>query len=788
MSNVFELEATLKLKREDYQKGLSQAKSEAQKFQREISNVEKDTQKLGKEFDKAADNVSDAFKDMSRSADRSGDDISGAFEDAASDTTSSFDDMSDSADSASDDIVSAFEGAADDSEGAFDTVASSAEEAADGVSDAFSNIDISTNIDVEASSAADAFEQVADAASESGESASVSIGGIGESASGLEPILGNVGGVFKDAFGGMADIISATGVIGAIGAIGGAVVNLATDFSEAAVSWEESCDTIAFATGAVGDQLEEYAIASQHAYGASRNMNDSQEDTAAIFGQAMTLYGGTADEIGDLTLKISEYAYATGTDGVRATNDLYAIQQLWGEQASDSGLLMDKLYQSTQDAGISADTLTGILRDSHSTFESFGMTLDESIGFIDGYVKAGGDADRITRGMATAQSKLISSGVTDIPGTFQLAIDTISQYDNVAEAMNATIGDTGLTVADVFGTGKIGQQLVDPFLGGKFATEEYTESIRDSGGAIEEVMTENTSNLDKWTKQIESSKAEIGTTVHDITDAIVGFALVGNDTYTQMEDLQKSFDQQVFESARKNGATVQEAAELAMAAARESSEEVSASAQDASNKTSSAMESAKSNTSTQMNQIAQKFAETASKWRTESQNIAGTKPTVSVETTQAESNINTFGSIFNQTMDNARRNSSIGVEVHGSLPQIDAVRDAVGGISYGISSFFHFARGYNEAMLLTSPTVFGVNGGVPMIGGDGSGGEIVSGERHLLDMMNSVVNANTSKIYSLLAQYLPSCAEGLNVTLDGKRITSYVSKDINRQVNQRRAV
>lgn len=67
---------------------------------------------------------------------------------------------------------------------------------------------------------------------------------------------------------------------------------------------------------------------------------------------------------------------------------------------------------------------------------------------------------------------------------------------------------------------------------------------------------------------------------------------------------------------------------------------------------------------------------------------------------------------------------------------------------------YTFARGYDQAMLLTAPTIFGASGNNLLIGGDRPGNEIVVGEQHLLDMMSKVMSRSgiTLNIYGAEGQ------------------------------------
>lgn len=50
-----------------------------------------------------------------------------------------------------------------------------------------------------------------------------------------------------------------------------------------------------------------------------------------------------------------------------------------------------------------------------------------------------------------------------------------------------------------------------------------------------------------------------------------------------------------------------------------------------------------------------------------------------------------------------------------------------------------YAEGYEHAMILSAPTIFGARGNSLLVGGDRPGNEVVVGEQHLLDMMAKVI-------------------------------------------------
>ncbi len=85
----------------------------------------------------------------------------------------------------------------------------------------------------------------------------------------------------------------------------------------------------------------------------------------------------------------------------------------------------------------------------------------------------------------------------------------------------------------------------------------------------------------------------------------------------------------------------------------------------------------------------------------------------------------------------------------GSLPSV--------GVSW-------YRKAYDNAMVLSKPTIFGYSNGSFLGGGDGNGNEIVSGESHLMGIIGHVVQSTTAEqneqIVSLLSAILEATASG----------------------------
>lgn len=104
------------------------------------------------------------------------------------------------------------------------------------------------------------------------------------------------------------------------------------------------------------------------------------------------------------------------------------------------------------------------------------------------------------------------------------------------------------------------------------------------------------------------------------------------------------------------------------------------------------------------------------------------------------------------------------------LPKLKLPHISVsGGVApYGIGgkgSLPHFSiewykKAYNNAMVLSNPTIFGYSDGKLLGGGDGNGNEIVAGESYLMNMIGQAVSAQNERVVSVLVAILDAITGG----------------------------
>jgi len=93
-----------------------------------------------------------------------------------------------------------------------------------------------------------------------------------------------------------------------------------------------------------------------------------------------------------------------------------------------------------------------------------------------------------------------------------------------------------------------------------------------------------------------------------------------------------------------------------------------------------------------------------------------------------------------------------------------------------------YKKAMDQAMILDKPTLFGAAGD-KILGAGEAGREVVSGEAHLLGLMqsavSSVMSAETERIYNLLAEYLPAQKQ---IVMDSGALVGAITKDMNKSL------
>lgn len=625
----------------------------------------------------------------------------------------------------------------------------------------------------DAKASADSFDQTLNETTEAEK-------GLGEGASAMA-------GLFGGSIGSMAQAIVAGGIAGAMSEM----INLAKEVGEyivdAADQWGDAMAVIAECTGLTNEELEALTQSAANVNGVIANANTSFADTAATMAEINTRFGLTGESAELLTEQIEKYAKATGQTGVEATDDLANIMKQWGLDVSDLPALMDKLTVASQNCQLSAGDLSSVLAENAFQFKELGYSEDEALGLLVAWSDAGVSTNKITTGMQTAIKKL-TGATDDVPGTFREALKAIEDSNGGIEVLEQTVGDTGLTISDVFGA-KIGQSMVQGVSTGNAAIDDFTAKIKDSNGAVESTYEATLTWRDNWSRVGEDFKNTIGSVIapafKDITRGTADLVTGATDANEAVGLMGIGFSKlnppmQTAEGEAINMmATYQSMGSGMRDSMEETAQQNKEKWENIRSEMYTKMASMKDNAKTKFDEIK---VSASSAWDSMKTTVANKfddiKNTISTKAgewkTKLEEGVSKLKGVFNFSW---------------SLPPLKLPHFSVSGgqAPWGFGgqgsmpsiSVDWYAKAMHNAIVLDSPTIFGMMGNT-LLGGGETGREVITGEGHLLDMISaSVSNALAqplNRIDTILQTYLPECAAEKGISINEREFGRVVSR------------
>lgn len=311
----------------------------------------------------------------------------------------------------------------------------------------------------------------------------------------------------------MSEILVNAGIAAAIKEIADAAYDLAGAFDDANAAIVEG-------TGASGEALEEL---NQTAHSAFSRIADADQDlsgVADILAELNTRFGVTGESAEDLTVSVANFAHHTGTDGTKAVDDIANVMNRWGMDIDDVDGLLDDLTTANQSCQMSVDEMTRYLSENSIQFQELGYSTEDALAMLISLSDGGANVSSVMSGMKKAVGNL-SEVTDDVPGAFQDAIKAISECDNVSEALQAQVGDTGLTVEEVFGA-KAAQELAANVQNGNFNLEKWTQVLQENQGALADTTENATTMQDAWTQATNSVSVALGSSlVPAISDVVI---------------------------------------------------------------------------------------------------------------------------------------------------------------------------------------------------------------------------------------------------------------------------
>jgi len=302
----------------------------------------------------------------------------------------------------------------------------------------------------------------------------------------------------------MASILVNAEVAGKVKEIAEAALEMAQNFDEAKAAIVEG-------TGASGENLQGLQQAAQDAFGEIADADSDLSTVSGTLAELNTRFGLTGKDATDMTVKMSKFAKATGTDGTKAVDSMADIMHRWNLDLDDADGLLDDLTTANQSCQLSVDDLSKYLAGNSTQFQELGYSTDEALAMLISLSDGGADVGTVMSGLTKGVANL-SDTTDDVPGTFRKAIDAIGKCDNVSEALQTQVGDTGKTVEQIFGK-KAAQELATNIQNGSFAIEDWTAILGENDGALETTSEGVTTMKDAWTQATNNVSMALGATM-----------------------------------------------------------------------------------------------------------------------------------------------------------------------------------------------------------------------------------------------------------------------------------
>lgn len=268
-------------------------------------------------------------------------------------------------------------------------------------------------------------------------------------------------------------------------------------------SYDDGIDTIIKATGATGDAVA--AFEESFVNVSKRIVGDSATIGGAI-GEINTRFGYTGQELEDATVAFMQFSEITGSDTVGAVQNVSKALNAAGLDASEYGRVLDALAVAGQASGVSVDKIADGLNKYGAQTRALGLDIEEVVALFAQFELAGVNTETALAGITKATGTWQKEG-KDAAKEFSIAIAQIKAAPNETKAAEKAI--------EAFGT-KAGPELADAIKSGRFAFDDFTETVKNSAGAVERTFEETQDAPDKLALAVQSLKTDLAQTTNEV--------------------------------------------------------------------------------------------------------------------------------------------------------------------------------------------------------------------------------------------------------------------------------
>lgn len=268
-------------------------------------------------------------------------------------------------------------------------------------------------------------------------------------------------------------------------------------------SYDDGIDTIIKATGATGDTVA--AFEESFINVSKRIVGDSGTIGAAI-GEINTRFGYTGQELEDATVAFLQFSEITGSDTVGAVQNVSKALKAAGVDSSEYTTVLDALAVAGQASGVSVDKIADGLNKYGAQTRALGLDMTEVIALFSQFELAGVNTESALAGITKAAATWQKEGKS-AADEFERAINAIKNTPDETKAAEKAI--------EAFGT-KAGPELADAIKSGRFEFDSFTETVRESAGAVERTFEETQDAPDKLALAVQGLRTDLAQTTNEV--------------------------------------------------------------------------------------------------------------------------------------------------------------------------------------------------------------------------------------------------------------------------------
>lgn len=265
---------------------------------------------------------------------------------------------------------------------------------------------------------------------------------------------------------------------------------------------DKGMDIIVEKTGATGDSLEEMQNIAKSVYG---QMPSSIEDVGSAVGEVNTRFMYTGDLLEETAIQFLKFAKLNKLDVSTSIDSVQKAMDAWSIGADGLNNVLDVLNWEGQRTGVSMETLTSGLVNNAPLFKELNMSVDQAADLLATFEVSGFDSSTMLNGLSKAMKNGANDGLS-----LQESLDKVQE-----QMLNASTDAEGLSIAyELFG--KSGDKVYQAVKDGIIDFNDLAYSVEGADGVLNNVATtfENTQDpSDKMAQkmhQVQTAFAEVG--------------------------------------------------------------------------------------------------------------------------------------------------------------------------------------------------------------------------------------------------------------------------------------